>query len=883
MVGGVVKLRVVRRLLALFSKRRLERELDGEVLAHLELAERDAAAAGMSPEEARFAARRAFGGIEQMKEEHRDSRGIRWTETVLRDFRHGLASLGRDPGFAFVAVGVLALGIGANTAMFSLVDAALLRPLPFPEPERMVRVWEAPGENRINGINTLDLVDWKRLNTVFEALSAERGASVALTGTGEPARLAIQLVSADYFRVFGVSAQLGRTFNAGEDEPGAAPVVVLNHSTWQTRFGGDPKILGQEIILDGEPHRIVGVLPAGPFDRGNPRAWKPLIFKPEQMNRGFHWLGAVGRIKRGVTLRQARQEMIAIDKRLTDLSPAWKRDWSVAVEPFDQRLVGDNLRRAIYVAFGAVAMVLLIACANVANLLLAKGAARKKEMAVRAALGAGRGRLIGQLLTETVVLCLLGAAAGMGVAFALIRAAGPLLVQSLPFTAEVGLDFRVLAFTGAITLSVALLVGLLPSVQTSFGNLTQFMNQAARGSSGSRETLRRVIVVSEVAVSLVLICGALLLFRSLLQLQRVDTGVRISNVIAMSADLPLAAYPVPDNAVLFYQSVIERLEAIPGVEQAAVSTDLPLEGVRQGEGIGVAGREGGVGNRYKRVDARYFEVLDIPLIAGRGISEQDRAGAPRVVVINAALAKQLAERFELTDPVGKMVWMSTPNYLNSDGSSEAVEIVGVVRNERTGPLNENEEGVSYVPLAQVPRLEVKLVVRTEKEPTAVLPGIREAVRQIDPNLPLGDVRTMEQIHERSLTGAKQPAWVIGAFAVVAALLAALGIYGVLSHAVTQQRREIGIRMALGARSQDVLSHVMRGALSMVVVGLALGLLGVAALTRVIESLLFEVSAADPVAVGLACLAMGLVGLLAALAPASRAARVEPMAVLREDA
>jgi len=817
-----------------------------------------------------------------MKEEHRDSRSVRWIETILRDFRYGLASLARDPGFALVAIGVLALGIGANTAMFSLVDAALLRPLPFPEPERMVRVWEAPSETSINGINTLDLVDWKRLNTVFEALSAERGASVALTGTGEPSRFPIQMVSADYFQVFALNAQLGRTFNEGEDQPGATPVVVLNHSTWQTRFGGDPNILDHEIILDGQPHRVVGVLPAGPFDRGDTRAWTPLIFKPEQMNRGFHWLGAVGRIKRGVTLQQARQEMSAIDKRLTDLSPAWKRDWSVAVEPFDQRLVGDSLRQAIYVAFGAVAMVLLIACANVANLLLAKGAARKKEMAVRAALGAGRGRLIAQLLTETVVLCLLGAAAGIAVAYALIQAASPLLANSLPFTAEVALDFRVLAFTAAITLTVALLVGLLPSVQTSFGNLSQFMNQSARGSSGSRETLRRMIVVSEVAVSLVLICGALLLFRSLLQLQQVDTGVRISNVIAMSADLPLAAYPVPDNAVLFYQTVIERLQAIPGVEQAALSTDLPLEGVRQGEGMGVPGREGGIGNRYKRVDPRYFELLDIPLISGRGIGERDRAGAPRVVVINQALAAQLAERFGMTDPVGKTVRMSTPNYLNSDGSQEAVEIVGVVRNERTGPLNENEEGVSYVPLAQVPRLEVKLVLRTLREPTAVLPGIREAVRQIDANLPLGDVRTMEQIHERSLSGARQPAWVIGAFAAVAALLAALGLYGVLAHAVTQQRREIGIRMALGARSRDVLSHILRNAMSMVAIGLVLGLLGAVALTRVIESLLFEVSALDPVSLAVACASMALVGLLAALLPASRAAAVEPMAVLRDE-
>ena len=871
-----------KRLLALVRKRRLDRELEGEVRAHLELAEREAIAAGVSPEEARLAARRAFGGIEQMKEEHRDTRSVRWIENVLRDFRYGLASLRRDPGFALVAVGVLALGIGANTAMFSLVDGALLRPLPFPEPQRIVRVWEAPSKTSINGINTLDFLDWKRMNTVFAALSVERGATAALTGAGEPVRFPILLVSADYFQVFGVQAQIGRTFTKDEEQPGASPVVVLSHATWQARFGGDPEIVGREIQLDGEPHRIVGVLPPGPFDRDDARLWKPLIYKPEQMNRGFHWLLSVGRLKPGVTLEQAQQQMSAIDARLTDLSPAWKRDWGVTVEPFDKRLVDDNVRRSIEVTFGAVGLVLLIACANVANLLLAKGAARKKEMAIRAALGAGRVRLIGQLLTESLVLCLLGAAAGVAVAYALIQVAAPLLADSLPFTADVALEPRVLLFTAAVTVTVSLLVGLLPSLQTSFTNLSLGMNQAARGSSGSREGLRRAIVAGEVAVSLVLLCGALLLFKSLLKLQQVDTGVRISNVLTMSVDLPLNAYPTPESSAVFYRTVSERVQAVPGVERVAVSSDLPLQGTHQGMGLSLPGTDRGVGIRYKRVDERYFGTLDIPLLAGRGISEQDRAGTPLVVVINEALAAALAEELDMPNPVGRIVDVATPNYLNSEGTNKPVEIVGIVRNEHTGSLDAQPERVAYVALAQVPRTEVNLVVRTQAEPTAVLPGIRAAMREIDPNLPLADVRTMEQIRERSLTGTRQPAWVIGAFALVAALLAALGLYGVLAHAVTQQRREIGIRMALGARSRDVLAHVLRGAASMIGVGLAVGLLGAVALTRVIGSLLFEVSALDPVAIGAACAGMAVVGLLAALLPANRAAGVDPMAALREE-
>jgi len=870
------------RWLALAQKPRLEREINGEIRAHLELAERDYIAAGMTLEEARRAARRNFGGIEQMKEEHREQRGMPWMETLLRDLRYGLAALLRDPGFAAIAIGVLALGIGANTAMFSLVDAVLLRPLPFPNPERIVRVWEAPSSTSINAITTLDLVDWKRMNTVFEALSAERNASAALTGTGEPTRVPILLVSADYFRVFGVNAQIGRTFAPEEDQPGAAPVVILNHTTWQTHFGGDPDILRRQVVLDGETHQVAGVLPPGAFDRDDIWIWKPLIFRPEQINRGFHWLRAVARLKPGISLEQARQEMTAIDSRLSELSPAWKRDWGVAIEPFDQRLVGDSLRQSIFVAFGAVAMVLLIACANVANLLLAKGTARQKEMAVRTALGAGRGRLVGQLLTESVVLCLLGAAAGVAVAYLLMRAATPLLADSLPFTADIALDFRVLAFTASVTLTVALLVGLLPSLQTSFGSLSRLMNQSSRGSSASREGLRRTIVAGEVAVSLVLICGALLLFKSLLNLQKVDTGVRISNVITMSVDLPLAAYPTPESALYFYEAAAERLQAIPGVQSAAVSTDLPLQGVRQGEGVGMPGREGGLTVRYKRVGAGYFKALDIPLLAGRGIDGQDRPGTPRVVVINEELAARLAERLELTDPVGKVVRMSTPNYLNSDGSQEEVEIVGVVRNERTGTLDGEVGQVAYVPLAQVPRQEIKLVVRTQGDPAAELPSIREVVRQIDPNLPLGDVLTMQQIVDRSLTGARQPTWIIGAFAAVASLLAALGLYGVLAHSVTQQRREIGIRMALGAGSREVLGHVLRGALLMLFVGLALGLAGAFALTRVMESLLFGVSALDPFALSAACAVMIIIGLLAGFVPASRAAHVHPMAVLRED-
>ena len=876
-----MKLRLaISRLLALFRKRNIERELVGEVLAHLELAERDAIAQGLAPEEARQAARRSFGGIEQMKEDHRDRRSVRWMENLLRDFRYGMASLARDPGFAAVTVGLLALGIGANTAMFSIVDAVLLKPLPFPEPERMVRVWESPPAGR-NGTTTLTFLDWKRQDTIFEALSVEVPTRAAVTAGGDPARVSGMQVSADYFEVFGVKPRIGRTFAPGEDQPGAAPVVVLSYSFWQARFGGDTGILNRDLALDGEPHRIVGVLPPGSFDRGEAVFWKPLIFAPEQLNRRQHWLTPVGRLRAGVSLDQARAKMTVLRASLAGVMAPWKKDWGFAVDPFAQMLVGDTLRRSIYLAFGAVLMVLLIACANVANLSLAKGATRRKEMALRAALGASRGRLIGQLLTESLVLCLLGGVAGVATAALLLHAAAPLLAPSLPFTADLHLDLRVLGFAAAAAMAVLILTGLLPSLRTSFSKLSSSLNQAARGSSGSSAAVRRTIVIAEVAASVVLICGAALLFKSLAKLQQVDAGVRIDHVITMSTDLPSTAYPSPESAARFYEAVVQRLRAAPGIEQASVSQGLPLQGVQWGEGMAVDG-EHGFTVRLKLVDPWYFSTLQIPMESGRGIEDRDRAGAPPVVVVNQEVVRQLTSKFGIANPVGRTVGIWVPGYGPIPESIVKLQIVGVIRSERTGGLNVPHELVAYVPLAQAPRQDIKLVVRTRSEPLAAMSGIREAVRQVDPNLPLGDVMTMEQVKERSMLWATQPTWVVGAFAGVAALLAALGLYGVLAHAVTEQRREIGIRMALGAQPGDVLSYVLRSAFAMLIVGLAGGLAGAFALTRVLKSLLFQVSPLDPAGVAVACVLMALVGILAAWIPASRAARVDPMTVLRDE-
>jgi predicted permease len=678
-----------------------------------------------------------------------------------------------------------------------------------------------------------------------------------------------------------VKAQIGRTFVPGEDQAGATGVVVLSNSLWQSRFGGDPDVLKHDLVLDGKPHRIIGVLPKGSFDRDEARFWKPLIFAPDQMNRDQHLLSVIGRLRSGVSIEQARARMNMLRASMAAVIP--QKDWGFTVDPFAWMLVGDTLRRSIYLTIGAVLLVLLIACANVANLELSRAITRRKEMAVRATLGASRGRLIAQLFTENLVLCLLGGIVGIVVAYLLLHAAIPLMAASLPFTADPRLDLRVLGFAAVAVMAVLTLTGLIPSFQTSsFGRLSSSLSRVSRGSSDSNAAVRRMIVIGEVAVSVVLICGAALLFRSLVKLRQVDMGVRIDHVITMSTDLPSRAYPTPESAVTFYESVIGQLRSSPGVEQASVALDLPLQGVQWGEFISVAGANAGFVIRVKMVDPWYFATLEIPVESGRGIEDRDRHGAPPVVVINQEAARQLSGRFAMPNPVGRVVNIYLPGYGALAESRVSEQIVGVIRNEHTSALHAPIEPVAYVPLAQFPRQDIRLVVCTRIDPPAVMPRIREAVRRVDPYLPLWDVRTMEQVKEQSMLWATQPTWLAGAFAGVAVVMAALGLYGILAHAVTQQRREIGIRMALGAQPGDVISHTFRAAFSMLLVGLAVGLAGAFALTRILKSLLFEVSALDPVALAVACFLMVVIGILAALIPASRAARVDPMTVLRDE-
>jgi len=872
--------RTCARLLALTRKRHLDLELESEIQAHLELAERAAIASGLSPEAARREARHRFGRIEQMREEHRDRRGIRWMEAVWKDFRYGLAMLLRTPGFTVVIVGVLALGIGGTVAMFGVVDAVLLKPLPFAEPDRMVRIWEAPRPGIVNDTTVPQFLAWERSATVFDDLAAEQPVTAALNEKDGPIRLAGDLVTPGYFKVFALSVALGRNFTLEDGRPGAEPVIVLSHAAWKTYFGGDAGVLHRRLTLDGEVCRVIGILQPGAFDRSRIQFWKPLVFTAAQRLGGTHWLTVYGRLRAGITIAQARSQMQAIQAALVQTEPTGDRGGTIAIEPLAQLLVGANLQRSISVAFWAVLLVLLIACANAANLLFAQGATRGTELAVRTALGAGRGRLIRQLLTESFALCLLGGVAGVAVAYVLIRLAKPVLSQSLPFTAEVSLNPDVLAFAAFVVLGIVLLAGIFPALRASAVNLADSLKQSVRSPSHTDVRVRRTIVVGELALSLVLVSGALLLVRSFLKLERLDTGVRIENVMTMSIDLPMDTYPTPDKAALFYSALTKRLRSMPGIANVGLSTYLPLQWISNGEAIQIAGAEKLVRVRFKRVDPGYFSTLDIPVLSGRGVTEQDRAGAPRIIVINQALKARLAEA-GMKKPVGEMVRLSSTDYDGQKPLILPVQIAGVIRSERTASPGDPDPAVVYVPLAQAPNPHLKVLVRTPEETAAVMPALRQALREIDPNLTPGDVATLQQIRDDTLSPASRPAWLIGAYALVASLLAAIGLFGLVSHSVTQQRREIGIRMALGARSTDVLSRVMRTTMAMVFAGIAAGLLGTFALTRVMASLLFEVSPLDPLALAIACAAMLLIGLLAAFVPARRAARLDPSATLRE--
>jgi putative ABC transport system permease protein len=806
---------------------------------------------------------------------------------LLKDLQYAYRTLIKSPGFTLVCLLTLAVGIGANTAIFSFVDSVLLKPLPYADADRIVRVLEKPPLGARNGISTLNYLDWQRANTVFDHMAAQAGGPVTLTGFAEPVQLRGGRVSAHYFEIFGIQATLGRTFAAGEDEIGKEHMAVLSHVLWSTQFGGDPKWIGRTIRLDGEPYTVIGVLPEGSaFDRAYNQIWRPLAFQPENMTRNFHWFGSFAKLKPGVTLEKARAQMDSIGARIARDYPDSNKGWGVVVERFSEVLVDSDLRRSLYVLLAAAGMVLLIGCANLANLTLARGAAREREVAMRSALGAARRRLVRQFLTENVLLALAGGLVGLGVGYATMAALKAAIPPfSLPREVNITMDGRLLLFALALSVFTGILFGLAPAWGATRADLALSLREGGRGAIGrSRRKLRGILVVGEVSLAFVLLVSAGLLIRSFFQMQTADTGFDSTNV--MTAGLPLSdrRYPDPVQLDSYLRQIVGNLESLPGVRDVAFTSALPMQGWGYGMPFQISDRPAiDRANRqacfFKMVGPSYFRAVGMRLREGRGLTDHDMAGSPPVTVINQTMKRKY---FPDQDPIGKriLVQQIIPGKTQL-GPDTAWEVVGVVGDERVTNLDDKRDNPGiYVTNEQSPVYFGGLVVRAATEPSRLVKAMRRAVSDVNKEQPLTDVKTLEQIKSESMAGDRLRSMLLGVFAGIALLLSAVGIYGVISYSVAQRTGEIGIRAAFGASRIDVLGLVLGRGIWMTGAGLAVGFAGALALTRLLATLLFGVGPWDPFTMVVVCGMLASVGLLACYLPARRAAQVDPAVALR---
>ena len=806
---------------------------------------------------------------------------------VLQDLRYAVRTLRKSPGFATVAVLTLAIGIGANTAIFSFVNGVLLKPLPYGEPERILRVLEKPPGGGRNGISTLNFLDWQKDNTVFDYMAAQTGGSVTLTGINEPVQLRGSRVSAHYFDIFGIKPAFGRTFAADEDQVGKEHVAVLSHALWDSQFGADPNVVGRTITLDGLPHTVIGVLPAGgAFDRAFAQIWRPLAFEPQNMTRNFHWFGALAKLKQGVTLKQAIAQMDTIGARIAHDYPDSNKGWGVSVEAFADTVVGNQLRQSLYVLLSAVGMVLLIGCANLANLTLARGTAREREVAIRASIGAGRWRLVRQFLTENVLLSICGGVLGLGLGLAL-KAGLVLAVPpfSLPREADVAIDTRVLLFTLALSIFTGIIFGLVPAMQATRPNLAGCMKEGGRGaSSGGRHKVRGVLVVTEVALAFVLLTGAGLLIRSFFQMQQVNTGFDSTNVLTAGLPIPDKRYPDPAQLNAYLRQVVSNVEALPGVRDVALTSALPMQG--WGYGMPFQRADKPMVDRanrracfFKMVSPSYFRTLGMKLRKGRTLAEHDAKGGPAVAVINETMVRL---HFKDEEPIGKRILVQeiVPGKTQL-GPEVPWEIVGVVADEKVDNLGGRGDNPGmYVSNQQSPVYFQALVVRTAMDPAGLTQALTRAVHEINKDQTLTEVKTLDQIKTESMASSRLQSMLLTVFAGIAVLLAAIGIYGVISYSVEQRTHEIGIRAALGASKGDLLRLILRSGMLMAGIGLAVGFGGVFGLTRLLANLLFGVGERDPMTIGAVACLLAFVALLACYIPARRATKVDPMIALR---
>jgi len=804
---------------------------------------------------------------------------------LLQDLRYGLRMLRKSPGFTVVTALTLALGIGANTAMFSVIDSVLLRPLPYKDPERIMIVWEKPPKDQRNSASAANFLDWRDQNRSFEHLAALTFASFNISGKDLPDRVDGLRVSWDFFEMLGARPLLGRSFIAEDDRPGAPGVAVLTHALWVRKFGGDPEIIGKTLTVDSEKCTVVGVMPARFRFFGAPEIWLPLALDRAKVTRDFHFLLPLGKLKAGVSLAQARAEMDGIGKNIERAYPKSNKGWGVFVEPV-RRAMTEDARTAVLVLFGAVGFVLLIACVNVANLLLAKAAVRQRELAVRSSLGAGRIRLVGQLLTESVLLAVAGGLLGLTLAFWLVRAVRALVPSFLlSGFEEIAVDWRVLAFTFALSIATGLFFGVFPAWRVSSLNLHEILKEGGRGSAGAARhaRFRSVLVAAEVALSLVLLVSAGLMVRSLMAMQNVNPGFRPDHLLTMRLSMAERHYPGAAPVRTFYRQVLEKAGAIPGVRSASISMSLPLQGTNFGMPFQIASHpqvpvSEVPGAPYELVSYDYFRTMGITLRKGRFFDERDNEhGAPVAIVNQAFVIKFLPKE----EPLGQRLLVEELITGKTQlGPPVAWQIVGVIGDVKFGGLNSEPTPVIYVPIMQSPWPGGALALRTATEPVSLAQTVRAALGQLDADMAVTSVKTMDQIVAESMTQSRTETWLIGGFAIVALAMAVLGIYGVMSYSVAQGTHDIGIRLALGAGTGVVLKQVLLKAMLLTGAGLAIGLAGAFALTRVLSSLLFNVKATDPWTFAAVSLLLAVVALVAGFIPARRATRIDPVVALR---
>ena len=870
-----------RKLTALFRSRKLDAELDEEVRSHLEMRTADLVAAGIAPEEARVRALRAFGNSAFIKEETRTMDSLRWLESFLQDLRYGLRQMLHNPGFALVAVLTLALGIGANVAMFSVLEAVVLRQLPYPQPRQLVSLFEANHQKGFLqfAVSPPNFLDWQAQNHTFAYLAAVNHETRTLTGHGEPLRLQTLVATADLFRVYGVEPALGRGFNSQETQIGHEHVVVLSHAAWRNLFGGDPAVLGKSVMLDGVAYNIIGVMPAGFRWPSRADAALPLAFRSDVgRQRGAHYLSVVGRLKPGVTIEEGKSDIANISRRLARQYPDNDGGWEAVVLPMREAMVGD-VGSALWVLLGAVSLLVLIACANIANLLLARANGRHREMAVRSALGASRGRVLRQLLAESLLLAAMGAAAGLLLArwtLQLVVRVGP---KNIPRLNQVGLDPGVLLFALATAVVTAFLFGLIPAWKAARAQLVNSLRQSGVGTGSHDSTrMRAALVTAEVALSLMLLTGAGLLIRSFARLAATDPGFDAANVMTFDLSLPSARYRDSGSVARLQDALLQKLQAVPGVSVAAETTCVPMSFNDFSSSFEVVGAppvkpENQPSMQVRVISPDYFRSLRIPLLRGRELSPADRLASPRVLLISLAAARTFWPK---EDPIGKYI------RFGAQGGYERIEgtIVGVVADVRDFGLDVPAPPTAFAPLAQAGWGDFSVLVRTAGPAAGLADAVRAAVSSVDPDLPVGDISSMQDLLAATLAPRRFYMLLLTLFSGLALVLAAVGIYGVIAYSVSQRSHEIGIRLALGADRARVLAMIVREAFVLLAIGMGIGIAAALALSRVLRGMLVGVSATDPLTYAAVGLVLGLVALLACVIPARRATRVDPMIALR---